>query len=271
MKKMKRILATFMAIALIAVLPGVNSITAKAAAPKTFTVKYDEGLAEWRVQMLASWDDAQPNGGLDFLWSYLADGDAVVVLGGSTANLNLTFNVNLGNLTLYGVTTNAVIYSNASIKDIYVLKGTKASLNGNYENVYVYDNSACNVNNDVKNLYITGESSMTMNVAALGKVDYCKIANGATVLATMYNVQANSLRVTNGTNTTPADTYSTSATDAPATPATPAPGAGSNAGQSNTGSTRPTSPKTGETGSMWLLAAGLVCLAGAYAAKKKFA
>lgn len=263
MKQMKRILATLLVLALVAIVPGVGTMTAKAAAAKTFTLKYDTVLSEWRVQMLATWDDLQPNGGLDFLWSYLSDGDSVVVLGGTTANLNLTFNVNLANLTLYGVTSNAVIYSNASIKDIYVLKGTKASLNGSYENVYVYDNSACNVNNDVKNLYVTGESSMTMNVAALGKVDFCQIANGSTILSTMYNVQANTLRVTNGTNATPAEAYSTNAGAAPA----PAPQANTQAGATTT----PTSPKTGEGSSAWLLIAGALCLAGSVVFKKKMA
>lgn len=267
MKLLKRIMATVLAVALLAFVPGVNAATAQAATPRTFTVKYVPALSAWRVQMLAQWDDEKENGDLSFLDAYVQDGDSVVVIGGSGSPAFNDFKINakLANLTLMEVTGGIVVYANKGITDIVVIKGSAASLHGTYDNVYVYDNSAANVNDNVKYLQVSKESSMEMSVTALGTVDRCQIDDRGNVLKTMYNVKANSLRIVKGVDKTDASAYSTTAGSAPASTTTT-----TNTGSNNNSAA--ISPKTGDYGyAIWLLLGAAFCFAGAFFARKKIA
>lgn len=268
MKLLKRIFATALAVALIAFVPSAQKATVRAEGPVTYTVKYVSALSEWRVQKLAVWDDGRENGAISFLYNNVKDGDSVVVIGGSgSPNFtdDLKIDAKLANLTLYEVTGGIIVYANKTITDIYVLKGSEASLHGSYDNVYVYDNSSANINNNVKYVQVSKESSMTMNVTAVGTVDRCQIDDRGNVIKTMYNVKANSLRIVNGVDKTDASAYSTTPGAAPSTPSTP-----SNTGTTNNGGA--VSPKTGEDNYAILLFAGMIlCFAGAYVTKKKFA
>lgn len=272
MKLLKRLLVTCLAIALVAMMPfGGGSV--KAENPHTYTVKWIPEMNEWRVQQLATWDSSRENGDMNYLWGNIQSGDSLVIIGDSTApkfeDLHIKFN--LANLTLFGVTSSIIVYAEQNIKEIYVLKGTIASLHGSYDNIYIYDNCACNVNNDVSYLQISGETSMSMNVAALGTVGHCKIDNKGTLIREMYNVKAGALRVEDGTDKTDPSTYSTTATAAPAAAATTNTTPASTAGTTNTaGGT--VSPKTGEGSLPILLMVGAVfCLVGTFAARKKAA
>lgn len=270
MKLLKRITSACLAIALIAFLP-FGGARVKADTPHTYTVKWISSMNEWRVQQLAAWDDSRENGDMKFLWGNIREGDSLVIVGdaGSPKFDDLHINFKLANLTLYAVTGSIIVYADQNIKDIYVLKGSVASLHGSYDNVYVYDNSSCNVNNDVKYLQITGESSMDMNVAALGSVEHCKIDNKGTLIREMYNVKANALRVEKGADKTDASAYSTTASAAPAATTSGSSNAATNNSATAGGAV---SPKTGEgAGSIILLAGAALCLAGSFYARKKFA
>lgn len=268
MKLLKRILATALAIALLAFVPGFQSATAHAEGPVTYTVKYVPELNEWRVQKLAVWDETRENGAMNYLYYSVKDGDSVVVIGGPGTPANedpLKIDVQLANLTIYEVVGGIIVYANKGITDIYVLKGSAASLHGTYDNVYVYDNSSANVNSNVKYLQISKESSMEMNVTAVGTVDKCQIDDRGNVLKTMYNVKADSLRVVKGVDKTDPSAYATAPGAAPAssTPSNPAP--------ANTNNGGAISPKTGESSyAIWLLFGAAICFAGAFATKKKF-
>lgn len=273
MKKINRILASLLAIALVVLLPGLGTAKVKAATSNTFTVKWIPAMNEWRVQMLSSWDENRENGDLNFLWGYLKEGDSLVVVGGEGSPKfdDLHIDRKLANLTLYQMTGSIIVYADQNIKDIYVLKGSVASIHGSYDNVYVYDNSACNVNNDVAYLYIGCETKMEMNVNALGTVGHCKIENRGNLVKEMYNVKANTLRVVNGEDKTDAANYSTTANATPATQTTtPAATTTTPAATTTTGGA--VSPKTGESNVMLLLFLGAaVCFAGSAYARKKMA
>ena len=271
MKKQKRILAALLVVLLVGLIPGVGSVRAKADTPHTYTAKWIPAMNEWRTQQLSSWDDSRENGDLDFIWNNIKDGDSLVIVGDPGApkfdDLHITHK--LANLTLFAVTSSIIVYAEQNVTDIYVLKGSIASIHGSYDNVYVYDNSACNVNNDVKYLYIGGESSMDMSVTAVGTVGHCKIENKGSLVKEMYNVKANCLKVVNGADKTDASTYSTTATATPAATTTTTT-ATTTTGTAATGTG--VSPKTGEGSLMIVLFAGAVlCLAGSYYARKKIA
>ena len=280
MKLFKKILATFLAAAILVALPGIGTLTVSPAEPHTYSVKYIPEKGEWRVQQLSSWDSSRENGNMDYLWGNLQDGDSLVILGdeNSPAFGDLKIEKKLANLTLFAVTSSIIVYAQQNISEIYVLKGTVASLNGSYDTVYVYDNSACNVNNDVKKLQISGETSMKMSVTALGKVDFCQIDNRGNVLATMYNVAPGTLKVVDGENKTDAASYSASGNTQPDvqpvvgnTASQPA-GTTSTASQPANTASQPagTSPKTGEDfGLFYLFAAAVFCFAGSMALRKK--
>lgn len=230
-------------------------------------------MNEWRVQKLPAWDSSRETGAMDYLWYNIKEGDSLVIIGDPSApkfdDLHIKFK--LANLTLYGVTSSIIVYAEQNIKEIYVLKGSVASLHGSYDSIYVYDNCACNVNNDVAYLQISGESSMSMNVTALGTVGHCKIDNKGTLIREMYNVKSNTLRVEDGTDKTDASAYSTTASAAPASSTTANTAPASTAGTTSTaGGT--VSPKTGEGSFAILLLIGATfCFAGSLVAKKKTA
>ena len=259
-----------MAVALLAFVPGFNTATAKAEGAVTYSVKYVNSLSEWRVQKLAQWDDGRENGALSFLYNNLKDGDSVVVWGADdAAPLNeLKLDANVTNLTLYGVTKGVVVYANKNIKDIYVVKGSSASLHGTYESVHVFDNCSANINNNVKFVQVSKESSMEMNVTAVGTVDHCQIDDKGNVLTNMYNIKANSLRIVKGENKTDPSTYSTTPTGTPATPSQSAP-ATTTPATNNGGAI---APQTGENSfAILLLIGAAICFAGAFVAKKRLA
>lgn len=265
MKATKRIFVLLLAIALLAFVPGAGTMTAAAADPATYTIKYVPSMGEWRVQKLNMWDENRENGDMNFLWGNLQDGDLVVVNGMDAEGISLTFEKYLSNLTLYGVGATSLIYAKNGVKDVYVLKGSITALNGDFENVYVYDDSICNINNDVKNVYVAGETKMSMDVAANGTVDFCQITNLWGTVTTMYNIQTDSLRIREGKNETDPQKYSTAPGQAPAQPAQPAQPA-----EPGNGNAAPTSPKTGENSmAMVLLAGAAICFAGGLLLRKR--
>ena len=202
-------------LALLAVFSSFLSPAVFAGEAHCYAVKYIPEKGEWRVQQGNSWDNTKENGNIDYLFGNLQDGDSLIIIGDeySPAYGDLKIDKKLANLTLFAVTSSIIVYAQENISEIYVLKGTVASLNGSYDTVYVYDNSSCDINNDVKKLQISGETSMKMNVTALGKVDFCQIDYRGNVLATMYNVAPGRLKVVDGENHTDSASYSSGNND----------------------------------------------------------
>jgi LPXTG-motif cell wall-anchored protein len=269
MKLFKRILATTLAIALVALLP--QATMKVKAAGTTYSLKYVPSMSEWRAQPLSSWDLSKGTGDLAYLYQNIKDGDTLVILGETGApNLtDLKISAKLENLTIYNVTTGVTFSTTAEVKDVYVLKGSIASLNGTCKNVYIYDDSICNVMNDAELISMNKESSMKMNVAAVGKVAHVQFVDNGRVLSDTYNYAANSLRVQNGENKTPTTSYSATPTGSTGTATGTAT---SSSSSTTTSSGTPASPKTGENATMIILFAGAVlCFAGSAYSKKKIA
>ena len=258
MKLLKRLFLTALAIAALAFVPQANTLTAKAATT-TFTVKYVPENAEWRVQPLSSWDAAKGHGDLGYLYTNVKDGDIIVVVGDSSSPaLKLSVGAKISNLTVYGVTNGVTYETGSEVTDVYVLKGSIATLDGYCKNVHVYDDSSCNVFKDADLVQACKESAMTMNISAVGTVGHYQTVDNGKVLKDYYNFAANTLRVEKGELKTNAANYSTTAT-ATATGTT-----------TNNGAS--VSPKTGENSYAMLLFAGAIfCFAGAFVTRKKIA
>lgn len=264
MKLINRFLALSLTAALFLFAPLAGSITASAAEPRTFQVKYVPELKEWRTQCLPSWDDNRETGDLNYLLYNAVDGDLVVIDATDGPGLDITFPQALGNLTVMGKGGCVIVRSEKPIQTFYAIKGAVASINSEVVDAYIYDDCACNLNMNVKNVYVTGESKMTMNVAALGTVEKCVITDTYKNSSYMYNVQENTLRIENGVNKTDAAKYSTDPAAAPAAPA-PAPGNPAPANPS-----APLSPATGEgSGALILLAGALLFLAAGLTLRKR--
>lgn len=258
MKVLKQILVTVAAIAIMAILPGFAATTAKAA-PTTYTVKYVPAESEWRVQPLASWDDATGSGNVGYLAVNVKDGDVVVVQGGSDDPvLNLKFNASLSNFTVIS-TTGYVTIECGEITDAYVLKGSIVDLKSKCKNVYVYDNSVCNVRQDADLIQLAKSSKMEMNVLANGTVARFQISENGNVTKELYSFAKDTFRVEKGELKTAASSYSTTA-------------AAASTGKTQTTNGAAISPKTGENGyAIWFIAIAVFCAACVFASKKKIA
>lgn len=176
-------------LALIAVFSSFISPAVFAAETRSYTVRYVPEKGEWRVQQRNSWDPSAESNNIDYLWGNIQDGDWVYIIGDeySPAFGDLKIYKKLANLFIFAVTGGINIDSTQEISDVYVLKGTVATLSGIYETVRVYDDSSCNINCDVKKLLVSGETCMKMNINVSGKVDFCQIEDRGNVIDTIYN------------------------------------------------------------------------------------
>lgn len=187
-------------LALLAVFSSFISPAVFAAEPHTYIVRYVPEKREWRSQKLSSWDNSEENYNMDYLWGNLQDGDTLTISGDENSPTfgDLKIVKKLAKLTLYAVRSGIIVYSESAINEVYVLKGTSATLNGQYDTIYVYDDSSCEINNDVSKLQISGETCMKMNVTAHGMVGYCQIDDRGNVIYTVFNAEPDTLKVVDG-------------------------------------------------------------------------
>ena len=258
MKALKKLLVTVAAIAGMAFLPGFT-MTAKAA-PTTYTVKYVPAYSEWRAQPLSTWDEGAGHGDVEYLKVNVKDGDVVVVQGSAgDPALNLQFSASLSNFTVVSA-TNYVTIESGEITDAYVLKGSVVDVKSKCKNVYVYDNSVCNVRQNADLIQLVKVSSMEMNVLANGTVARCQFVDNGNVTKDLYSFGKDTFRVEKGELKTAAANYSTTGT------------ATTSSGKAQTTNGAAVSPKTVESShAIWLFVIAVICLAGAFASKKKFA
>lgn len=215
MKKIKTFAAMVTAIALLFFVPQTTSLTASAAEPTTYAIKYLPSEHAWRYQANTStFNEGEYHRELYYLYQVLKEGDLVVVYNNSSSapSLNLG-DVRLSNLTVVQSSSLSVIYT-GGIDDCYLLAGTACSVNGDISNAHVYDSALSNFNGNVKNLNIYAGDSMTSTVGCGGTVEHLYATSPSKTYYNLFNFKANTLSIKNGILQTAAENYS-------ATPAAP--------------------------------------------------
>ncbi len=268
---MKKLFSLF-AVALMAVMwLNVNAVTAEAAEPKTYVIKYDDALVadkwEWFYQEGSAWNDALPNRELYYLTlDQLKDGDHIVVLPSEADHTpEFTIDYNLGSLTF--VIDSSAIATVKSVENCYVCNDANAIVNGNVNNAYVYDNVVANFNNDVNLLehYYQGEPNITVGVG--GKLNRFYVHTDGRTLYDLYAFTG-PLVMQNGELKTHYDYYLTTPPAAATTPATPAPAPATPAAPS--ADEYDDVPKTGDSlAFLWAFGLAAVCFMGSYSLKKR--
>lgn len=256
MKHIKKTIVLF-AVALFCTLSFfATSLTAQAAEPVTYYVKYVESINEWRFQT-GTWQDNGYHRELYYMQLDIKDGDLLVING--HVPFDLTVNVHLNNLTIvHSVDT---VVTAKGIDNVYVLNGSTCAINGDVTSADVYEASVCNFNNNVGTLRILSEKEdiLKASVAVLGTVDHLYAGGKSYKHYEFYSFAANSLRIENGALKTDKAKYSDTPSATPTTPSKP-----SNSDEYDD------VPKTGDIrfNPLWLVCIAGVCLAGAYKLKK---
>ncbi len=263
MKKIKRILSLLTALVLCLVPMFGNTLTVNAEGePTTYYVKYRVEQDDW-VYQTGGWSDSEHPWDPYYMYERIKDGDIVVVDNAkSDAGVTLNFNVSLSNLTIVG--GNLANVTAKSVDNFYALNDSKSVVNANVKNAYVYDYALVNFNNNVDNLEIISSNGDLLHatVGCSGTVGHVKATSLSYTHFEFYSFAANTLQISDGSLTTPKDSYSETAPAA--TPAPSAPSAPSGSGEYDD------VPKTADTrfNPLWLVAAAAVCMTGSYALKK---
>ncbi len=264
---MKRLFAFFTAALFLAMSLNVNALTAEAADPKTYYVKYYPNKKAWYYQEGNTWSEEVAGRELYYMTLDFKDGDYVVAEGhGDFPALKLDFH--LGNFTV--VTGSALTIECKSIKDCYVLIDAATSVTAPVENGYVYDRAKANFNDDCLNLELVYDQNPTMGVNVVGKCNYFYCHNNTHTKYMLWNF-TQSIKFADGYLHTPYWAYSIEPpTTTPAAPvATQAPAAATPAAPVQ--GVLDDVPKTGQSYN-YVVALGIavLCLAGSYSLKRKF-
>ena len=213
---MKKLFSIFSVALFAVILLSQNIITADAADPTTYIVKYDSSEEEWYYQVGSAWDDSvpPPRREVFYMFQEMKDGDYVVVE--STDHCGeLTIDFHLGNLTILPHST--AIISCKSVVEYYQLHDSTVALNANVEKAYVYDHAVVNFNNNVNLLKLICENEPTMVTHVLGTCNEFHVYNKETTKAHLWNF-TEPLKYNQGSLSTPHGAY---AINPPATPTAP--------------------------------------------------
>lgn len=284
-KRIRSLVLTLAAAALLVLLPQSNVLTVKADGPETYSVAYIEGTYnEWRYQPGSVFDEPKGHGSLGELLLKLKDGDSVVVYQVGTPNnkaLDLG-SVKLGNLTVYQ-NARAVI-STGGIKDCYVLAGAYTAINGDVTNAYIYDapntaapnTTTCTFNNNVIDMYLYMTRDPATNISCGGTVGHfhATYADNGDYYAECYDIHAGKFSFLNGYinvpewahGSGPSDEYLKAKGESETkTESVQAPSTGK-----NTSDEYDKVPKTGDSNPVfWLLLASAACFGGSCLLRKK--
>lgn len=279
MKKIKKLVSLFAA-ALLCLMPfGNTTLTAYAAEPVTYYVKYVPDIDEWRYQVGSSWNDQNNHRELYYLKLDIKDGDLVVVNG--IGNLELELSAHLSNLTI--LHANQVNITANGIDHCYVLKNSCAVINSDVTNAYVYGTTVCNFNKNVTTMEIFSDGGVHATVGCIGTVTHLKGLEGNERPYECFNFAANTLSIVDGTLKTDASHYSTTSTAATTantvtntdtsatnttanTPAPSAPAASTTVASGEYDDV----PKTGDSfAAMWLLGTAALCFFGSHLLRKE--
>lgn len=279
MKRIKMFVAVLTAAMGLAMVPDVHTVTAEAAEPVTYSVKYVKNgdTYEWLSQANSSaYDDSVSGRVMYYLLNDLKDGDMVVVYNNvENAPLLDLGDIHLGSLTIADDQFTMVKVGSAD--NFYANQGSSSSITGTITNAFVYYNALCNFNSDVKILNVYYERDEENNAPNIGcsqkveQVNFRSLSEPDWIYYSLYNFAADTLSIRNGilqtaetnysrepiapsTNTTSTNTTSTNTTS------TNTPAAGSS---SSSNSEYDDVPRTGQNNIyLWLLAAAAACFVG---------
>mgnify|MGYP006976103130 CR=1 FL=1 len=263
MKKLKKFVALVTAVAICALLPGLGTLTVKAAEPVTYYVK--DTSDGWRYQVGSTWKTDNNGRELYYMNQDIKDGDLVVVEGTGMASKILDIPVALSNLTI--LHANTVVVNAKSIEDCFVLKDSIAAINGDVNNAYVYNNARCTFNNNVNTLKITDDSGLHAYISVGGTVNHVTGSDPNQTFYDLYSFAAGKLSIEDGKIKTDAAYYSTTAPAATEQPAAaPAPAQTAN---TTSDDEYDDVPKTGDSSLIfWLLGISALGFAGSAYLKK---
>ncbi len=255
MKKIKKLLLVLAAFVM-CVIPVLSTpMTANAAEPVTYYVKYLPDLAIWRFQ-IGGWSDSGYHRDLWFLKEEIKDGDHLVIDG--EAEVHLTVDANLGSLTVSK--SSLAVIGATSIDTVYTLDNSVSSITGNVSKAYVYDQSTANFNSNVTYLEIIRDRAdlLEATVAVAGTVDQAKAHGANYTHFILYSFKANTFYLENGLLKTAPGNFSYTAPVVAPTPSAPA-------------GSYDSVPKTGDLrfNPLWLVGLAAVCLVGGYFVKRK--
>lgn len=208
MKKAKQLLTLLIVLAIGIMIPmNRGNLVARAEeGPTTFYVKYVPEDDDWRIQY-GTWVDGGYDRELYYMTAYIKNGDTVVIDASGKQNFNISFDVNLENLT---VVAGTAIVTAKSINECFVLSGTTTVVNGNVTNAYVYDYGLGNFNNDVKNLNVIGTGEKLHAIVGTGGVvSHVKAYDKEGIYYEIYDVKKGMLSIEDGVLQTEKKYYST--------------------------------------------------------------
>ncbi len=261
---MKKFLSVLLAAAIL-MIPCMSPITAKAANPTTYYVRYLEDQNVWRFQTGSSWDEEQYPRDLYYMSQELIDGD-IMVIDGPGQSLTLNVPVKLSNLTIRP--TGTALITTKGIGELYVLKDTVGSITGDITNAYIYENARVNLNSNVGKLTVSADSNVTATITVEGTVGSATITEGSKTLYEFANFPKKTYVQESGFVRFPVETYLVGANNKPAAPAATA--APAKPAKPAASGDYDDVPKTGDSfSSLWYLAAAVVCFGGCLAIRRK--
>ena len=274
-KKLKALVSLLAAAAVLALLPGSNTLTAKAEEAKTYSVKFIGGeINDWRYVAGSTFDDTAYHREIYYLNLDLKEGDAVVVYAGDTSpnkELHLA-DVKLGNLTIHQ-NASAIVFT-GGVTDCYVLAGAYTAINGDVRNAYLYDTTTCTFNSNVLDMVLNISDAPHSNISCAGTVGHFRTVSsvGANTYE-FYDIAQNAMRMVNGSyqitqySPTPSDSYLQAMNSTSDTTAAPAP---SSTTTSVSSDEYDKVPKTGEHSMViWFVCAAAVLFTGSYVLYRK--
>lgn len=266
MKRLKKLVSTLAAVALCALLPGVNVLTVSAAEPVTFYVKYVDADEGWCFQT-GGWSETEYNRDLYYMHEEIKDGDILVIDSNESGeSIELTINKKLSNLTITQG-SKAVVATNG-VDVVYALADSASAITGNVNEAYLYDTAGVTFHSNVNTLTMYDTRAESTGVATVAGTagHVVRQTDSGYVYFEIYNVAKGKLLIDwGGLKTDPADYSTTPAAaqaPAPQAPAAPAPQQSASSGEYDD------VPKTGESNAViWLVGIAALCLVGKRALK----
>lgn len=256
MKGIKKFVSLLTAIALCALIPNANALTASAAEPVTYYVKYVDSEADWRFQT-GLWSDEQQHRELYYMYKDIKDGDIVVVDNSGYGDYaKLEFSTKLSNLTL--TQHSKAVVSAPGIDYVQAQAGSSCAITGDVTSADMYDDAGITFHSNVGTLtLIDTRGQGTGNATVAGTAAHVtRRTESGYIYFEVFNVAAGKLVIEYGGLSTDAAYYSTSAPQTPA--ATP-----------DNSNEYDEVPKTGESNLIvWLFGVSALCLLGKRALKR---